>query len=432
MKYLLIILLLVNFRIVNASSNLVSLSFDNADLGLALKSMAKLKQLNLITSDKVTGKVNIEFENVEWQKALSLIMQLNGLEYELQDNILVVAPTGELTAYKLQKLELEKKVQEAKPLTRFLFPMRFAKAKDLASTLLSNKEAILSSRGKVSADERTNTLIVRDTEQALEQLKPLIAELDVQAKQVLIEARIVTVRDNLDQSLGIRWGASHALDSADLITSGSLQGIEQLADTAQTGVNYLDRLNVNLPIPNPAGKVAVQIAKLADGNLLDLELSALERESKGEVIASPRILATNQNTSKIEQGTEIPYLQAAAHGATSVAFKKAVLSLEVTPQITPQNNIILDLVITQDSRGDTVLTSTGPAVAVDTQQIATRVTAKSGETIVLGGIYQQQVVHSYNKVPVLSEIPYLGRLFKSDTSYNEKRQLLVFVTPKLQ
>lgn len=429
MKYLLIILLLVNSWSVNADSNQVSLSFDNTDVRLALKSLAKLKQLNLITSAKVVGKVNIEFENVEWQKALSLIMQLNGLEYELQDNILVVAPTGELTEYKLQKLELENKVQESKPLLSHLFPMRYAKAKDLASTLLSNKEAILSSRGKVSADERTNTLIIRDTEQALAQIKPLIANLDVKAKQVLIEARIVTVRDNLDQSLGIRWGVSHSLDSGNIITSGSLQGIEQLAET---GVNYLDRLNINLPIPNPAGQVAVQIAKLADGTLLDLELSALERESKGEVIASPRILATNQNTSRIEQGTEIPYLQAAAHGATSVAFKKAVLSLEVTPQITPQNNIILDLVITQDARGDTVLTSAGPAVAVDTQQITTRVTAKSGETIVLGGIYQQQVVNSYNKVPVLSDIPYLGRLFKSDASYNEKRQLLVFVTPKLQ
>ena len=175
----------------------------------------------------------------------------------------------------------------------------------------------------------------------------------------------------------------------------------------------------------------MQVAKLADGLLLDLELSALERESKGEVIASPRILATDQNTSRIEQGTEIPYLQAAAHGATSVAFKKAVLSLEVTPQVTEKGDVILDLVITQDARGDTIITSTGPAVAIDTQQISTRVSAKNGETIVLGGIYQQQVVNSSNRVPILAELPYLGQLFKSDSSYNEKRQLLVFVTPKL-
>ena len=175
----------------------------------------------------------------------------------------------------------------------------------------------------------------------------------------------------------------------------------------------------------------MQIARLADGTLLDLELSALERENKGEIVATPRITASNQQTSSIEQGTEIPYVQAASSGATSVSFKKAVLSLEVTPQITPDNSVILDLAITQNSRGDTVSTSTGPAVAIDTQQLKTQVTAKNGETIVLGGIYQQQVINSVSKVPLLGDLPFIGRAFRTDTSFNEKRELLIFVTPKI-
>ncbi len=425
------LLLLISLGINAEQSEKINLSFDNVELQLVLKSIAKVRGLNLIMSDKVAGKVSIEFSDVSWLKALNLIMQLHSLEFELQDNIIVVAPAGELTKYKLNQQELENKLEQTKPLITRLFPIRFAKAKELVDTLQSSKEAILSKRSQVTADDRTNTLIVKDTEQAISQLIPAIEQLDRKAKQVIIEARMVTVRDNLDEQFGIQWGVTGGANSAGITTSGSLDSLEQVRQGEIEQTDYLSRLNVNLPIPSPAGRVAVQVAKLADGSLLDLELSALERESKGEIIASPRILATNQNTSRIEQGTEIPYLQAAAHGATSVAFKKAVLSLEVTPQITPKDNIILDLVITQDARGDTVITSTGPAVAIDTQQISTRVTAKNGETIVLGGIYQQQVVHSSNKVPVLSDIPYLGRLFKSNTNYNEKRQLLVFVTPKL-
>lgn len=431
MKILIIIMLVTTFVGYAQPSDKVSLSFDNSDIHLVLKALAKLKQVNLLVTDKVVGTVSIEFENVPWRQALDLLTKMHGWEFQLQDNVLLVAPLGDLTKQALEKLELTNKLASSQPLLTHLLPIRFAKAKDLVATLNSSKGAILSTRGKVMADERTNTLIVKDTELALSQIIPAIERLDKKTKQVIIEARIVTIRDNLDEQLGIQWGVSGSSRARNNIISGSLSGIEQIRNDGLSQTSYLDRLNVSLPTANPAGRVAVQVAKLADGLLLDLELSALERESKGEVIASPRILATNQNTSRIEQGTEIPYLQAAAHGATSVAFKKAVLSLEVTPQITPKGEVILDLVITQDARGDTIVTSTGPAVAIDTQQIATRVTAKNGETIVLGGIYQQQVVNSSNRVPILSELPYLGQLFKSETSYNEKRQLLVFVTPKL-
>lgn len=430
MKIIIAFLTLIFFTASHAQpSDRVSLSFEHADIHQVLRAIAQLRQLNLIVTDKVTGYISVELQQIPWQQALQFITELHELEFELRGKVLLVAPFGELTKQKLNQLALSDKLANTAPLQTKLFALRFAKAKELVTTLNNSKGALLSARGKVMADDRTNSLIVQDTVQVLDNLAQALNQLDRKTKQVIIEARMVTIRDNLDEQLGIQWGITgHAAHG---ISSGSLSGIEQLKVQGGGKTNYLDRLNVSLPIANPAGRVAVQVARLADGLLLDLELSALERESKGEIIASPRILATDQNTSRIEQGTEIPYLQAAAHGATSVAFKKAVLSLEVTPQITDKGEIILDLVITQDARGDTIITSTGPAVAIDTQQIVTTVTAKNGETIVLGGIYQQQVVNSSNRVPILSTLPYFGSLFKSESRYNEKRQLLVFVTPKL-
>lgn len=403
----------------------VQLQFKQAPVEDVLLSLVKLKGINLITSGEVVGTVTMELHNVPWHRALTLITQVNGLEFQLDEQVLLIAPQGQLANYALKQQALKVELQQIEPLVTQVFALKYANAKYLSQVILGAEQTIMSARGALIADERTNSLIATDTQVALHQLQAVIDELDTPAKQVLIEARMVMVRQNLDEQLGIQWGASATELPGKVSTSGSLTALNNDKN------HYLDRLNVNLPAATPAGRVAVQVAKLADGLLLDLELSALERESKGEVIASPRILATHQQTSRIEQGTEIPYLQAAAHGATSVAFKKAVLSLEVTPQITPKGSVILDLLITQDARGDTVLTSTGPAVAIDTQQIATKVIAKDKQTIVLGGIYQQQLVESENRVPILADIPYLGRWFRSDASYQEKRQLLVFVTPKL-
>mgnify|MGYP000751472991 CR=1 FL=1 len=413
------------------SEPLVSMHLQQARVESVLTSLAELKGLNLIINEQVPGLVNVEFEQVPWSRALTILLQMQGLEYAIEHNVLLVAPLGKLTEYQLKQFELQNKLEQTQQLISTLIPIKFAKAKDLATTLKSSNDAILSARGQVSFDERTNTLIVRDTTRAIDNILPVIEKLDVKVQQVLIEARMVTLRDNLDQQFGIQWGVTDVSSSNSSGVSGSLNGISTFDSGQSNNASYLDRLNVNLPVVEPAGRIALKIAKLADGSLLDLELSVLERESKGEIIASPRILATNQNTSKIEQGTEIPYLQAAAHGATSVAFKKAVLSLEVTPLITPTGGIVLDLNITQDARGDTVITSTGPAVAIDTQQIKTQVSVKDGETLVLGGIYQQQMVKSVTKVPWLADLPYIGWLFKADTSYNEKRQLLVFVTPTI-
>ena len=251
--------------------------------------------------------------------------------------------------------------------------------------------------------------------------------LDIPVKQVLIESRMVTVRDNVDEQLGVRWGFSDRQD--DNGVSGSLSGAETIAGGNVPALG--DRLNVNLPVASAAGSIGFQIASLADGTILDLELSALESENKGEIIASPRITVANQQEAYIEQGTEIPYSQATSSGATSVEFKKAVLSLKVTPHITPDNRIILDLIVTQDTRGETVQTATGDAVAIDTQEIKTQVLVENGETIVLGGIFQQVNSNDVSKVPLFGDLPVVGALFRNSSTVYQKRELLIFVTPKI-
>ncbi|NQZ11215.1 MAG: type IV pilus secretin PilQ, partial [Algicola sp.] len=298
---------------------------------------------------------------------------------------------------------------------------------EIAALLLSEGTSFLSEGGAVSVDQRTNTLLIKDTRRSIENVRKAIDALDVPIRQVLIESRMVTVKDNVSEELGIRWGVSDQATTDGY--SGTLEGAQSISGGTIPSVS--DRLNVNLPVNNPAGSIAFHVAKLIDGTILDLELSALERENKGEIIASPRIMTANQKKARIEQGTEIPFVQAASSGATTVTFKKAVLSLEVTPHITPDDRVILDLIITQDTRGDTVQTGNGAATAIDTQRIETQVLVENGETIVLGGIFQQQIVSSVSKVPLLGDIPYLGRAFRTDSVLNEKTELLIFVTPKI-
>ena len=251
--------------------------------------------------------------------------------------------------------------------------------------------------------------------------------LDIPIRQVLIEARMVTVKDDVSEDLGIQWGISDKQGSKG--TSGSIGGAESIANGKIPSIN--DRLNVNFPAPAAAASVAFHIAKLADGTILDMELSALEQENKGEIIASPRITTSNQKAAYIEQGVEIPYVESSSSGAATVSFKKAVLSLRVTPQITPDNRVILDLEITQDSQGKVVATPLGEAVSIDTQRIGTQVLVDHGETIVLGGIYQQNLISRVSKVPVLGDIPFVGFLFRSTSDKNERQELLIFVTPKI-
>jgi type IV pilus assembly protein PilQ len=306
--------------------------------------------------------------------------------------------------------------------------INYAKATDVAKLLKGEGTSLLTDRGSVAVDERTNTLLVKDTAETLENVHRLVDVLDIPIKQVLIESRMVTVSDTVAQDLGVRWGITDLQGNKG--TSGTLEGASSLVSGTTPSLD--DRLNVNLPAgANNAASIAFNVSKLADGTILDLELSALEQENKGEIIASPRITTSNQKSAYIEQGVEIPYVESASSGAATVRFKKAVLSLRVTPQITPDNKVILDLEITQDSKGEVVTTPLGEAVSINTQKVGTQVLVNNGETIVLGGIYQQQLINSVNKVPVLGDIPVLGALFRNTSDSNERHELLIFVTPKI-
>lgn len=409
----------------------ISLNFQDIPVRTVLQIIADYNGFNLVTSDSVTGNITLRLDGTPWDQALDIVLRVKGLDKRMDGNILMVAPTDELAAREARELEAKQTVADLEPLYSDFLTVNYAKATDLAK-LLSNKEAtLLSSRGSVNVDDRTNTILIKDTAANIESVRKLIERLDVPVRQVLIESRMVTVRDSVQDELGIRWGFSdqQSSSSANKGTSGSAGGANDIANGVIPSLD--DRWNVNLPASNPAGSIAFHIARLADGTLLDLELSALEQENKGEIIASPRITTANQKEARIEQGVEIPYVQAASSGATTVEFKKAVLSLTVTPQITPDNKIILDLVITQNTRGETVQTPTGPATAIDTQQIQTQVLVDNGETIVLGGIYQQQILSTVSKVPLFGDIPYVGNLFKSTREINEKNELLIFVTPKI-
>lgn len=406
----------------------ISLDFQDVPVRQVLQIIAQVNGFNLVTTDSVTGNVTISLTDVPWDQALGMILKIKGLDKRLQGNILLIAPAEELAAREAQQLQSKQQVAELAPLISANVQINYAKAADIATILKSTEGGILSSRGTVSVDDRTNIVLIKDTAESIEQARTMINALDIPVKQVLIESRMVTVRDNVTDELGVRWGVSDQQGSDGY--SGSLEGAQTIGGGSIPSLT--DRLNVNLPVSGTAaGRFGINIARLADGTILDLELSAMEQENKGEVIASPRLTVANQHDAYIEQGTEIPYVQATSSGATSVEFKKAVLSLKVTPHITPDNRIILDLVITQDTRGDTVETSTGPAVAIDTQEISTQVLVENGETIVLGGIFQRNATNTTTKVPVLGDIPLLGHLFKKNQNINEKRELLIFVTPKI-
>ncbi|MBB1378233.1 type IV pilus secretin PilQ [Pseudoalteromonas sp. SR43-2] len=410
----------------------MTLNFQDISVRAALQIIAGYNDFNLVTSDSVTGNITLRLDGVPWDQALDVVLRIKGLDKRMDGSILMVAPAEELAAREAKDLKAKQQVEDLEPLYSEYIRLNYAKAENFADLLKTDTNSIITARGSVSVDQRTNTLLVKDTVKSIENIRRMIETLDIPVQQVVIESRMVTVRDNVTEDLGVRWGFSDQGSSVGI--SGSLEGAEGIYNATSTSnaPSISDRLNVNLPITNPAASIGLHIAKLANGTLIDLELSALEEENKGEIIASPRIIAANQQKARIEQGTEIPYTESASSGATTISFKKAVLSLEVTPHITPDNKVILDLIITQDTRGDTVQTGTGEAVSIDTQEIQTQVLVENGQTVVLGGIFQQQIINTTSKVPILGDIPYVGRLFKTTSEFNEKRELLIFVTPKIQ
>lgn len=399
----------------------ISLNFQDIPVRTVLQLIADFNGLNLVITDSVSGNITLRLDDVPWEQALDIILKVKGLGKRLDGNVLMIAPAVELAAKEREQLESEKEVQDLAPLYSEFIQVNYAKAADIATMLSNGDTNLLSERGTVSTDQRTNTLLIKDTAAVIDAVKEMLKILDIPVRQVVIEARMVTVSDSVGEELGVRWGMTGA--SGDGSSSGSLEGIEDSSSID-------DRLNVNLGVADAAGSIAFQVATVG-GEILDLELSALEQENKAEIIATPRITTANQQTAYIEQGSEVPFTESSSSGATSVSFKKAVLSLEVTPQITPDNKVILDLVITQDSIGDEVSTGTGTAVAIDTQEIGTQVLVDNGETLVLGGIYQQRISSNVSKVPLLGDIPYVGALFRNTNESSEKSELLIFVTPRI-
>lgn len=406
------------------SGKAISLNFQDVSVRTVLQIIADYNNFNLVISDAVVGNITLALDDVPWDQALEIILKVKDLDKRMEGNILMIAPSEELAAQESRQLQAKQQVAELAGLYSEYVQVNYAKAAELATLLKNNENSILSSRGGASVDERTNTLLIRDTAKSIEDIKRMVSVLDVPVRQVVIESRMVTVKDNINEELGIRWGITDS--NTDFSTSGTLNG----ASSAAAGVipALVDQLNVNLPVANPAGSIAFQVARLANGTILDLELSAMENENKGEIIASPRITTANHKEAYIEQGVEIPYQEAASSGATSTQFKKAVLSLTVKPHITPDDRIILDLVVTQDTVSSV---QNGSAPAIDTQRIGTQVLVNNGETIVLGGIYQQSIISTISKVPLLGDIPYFGWMFRNSNNFNEKKELLIFVTPRI-
>ncbi|PSX18752.1 type IV pilus secretin PilQ [Photobacterium kishitanii] len=408
----------------------ISINFQDIPVRNVLQLIADYNDFNLVVADTVSGNVTLRLDNVPWPQVLDIILQAKGLDKRVRGSVLLVAPKTELAANDHQVMETVRKQQQLASLRSKLIQINYAKATDIAELLRGASDGIgmLSERGSLHVDERTNALIIKDTPESIASIKEIVVALDIPVKQVQIEARIVTIDEGNIDELGVRWGVS-SIDG-DTTIGGSIEG--NLGSSGLLDDTTVDDfLNVNLgATQGGAASIAFQVAKL--GNvLLDLELSALQSERKAEIISSPRLMTTNKKTAYIEQGTEIPYLEASSSGAVSVDFKKAVLSLMVTPQITPDNKLVLDLEVTQDSKGEEVPTGVGTAVAIKTQRIGTQVLVNNGETVVLGGIYQNQVNNRVRKVPILGDIPVLGALFRHKMEELGKRELLIFVTPKI-
>lgn len=428
--------------ILEKEGKLISINFQDIPVRNVLQLIADYNQFNLVVSDSVEGNLTLRLDGVPWQQVLDIILQVKGLDKRVDGNVILVAPTDELDLREKQQLEKQQLEQTMGELSSEIIKVNFAKASDIAEMINGEGNiSMLSERGSMTIDERTNSLLIRELPENIEVIREIIESLDIPVKQVQIEARIVTINEGNMDELGIRWGftsinGNNTVGGSienNLATIGLYNGGGEGEDGGDgDGVGIDDFLNVNLAATTPnATSIAFQVAKLGSDTLLDLELSALQQESKAEIISSPRLITTNKKPAYIEQGTEIPYLESSSSGATTVTFKKAVLSLKVTPQITPDNRLVLDLSVTQDRPGQVVKTGTGEAVAIDTQRIGTQVLVNNGETVVLGGIFQHSITNSVDKVPLLGDLPLLGALFRRSYENVGKSELLIFVTPKV-
>ena len=434
----------------------ISLNFQSIDLRAVLAILADSSGKNLVVSDSVNGNITLRLQDVPWDQALDIILRTKGLATREFGNVMMVGTAGEISNQETAEAAAQQSLQQVEPLESAFIQVNYAKAGDLVLLIKgSGESSMLTKRGSVSVDARTNTLLVQDTSDKVAGVRALVQKLDVAVKQVLIESRIVVANNDFSRSLGTQLGytGSRLTNNSLLTTSGSLTGTDSMVGnfiTSENAVNnainsgttpvplltpftvptLANRLNVNIPTAGSAGSIAFSV--LRGDSLIDLEISALQSEGQGEIVSSPRVLTADQQAAHIEQGIQIPYQQASSSGATTTAFKSAVLSLDVTPQITPDARVIMDLDVHDDAVGQNVQSATGGAVpTIDTRDVKTKVLVNDGDTVVLGGIYETTETTSVSKVPLLGDLPLLGWLFRNTQTTNNKDELLIFVTPKI-
>jgi len=434
----------------------LSLNFQNIEVRALLQVIADFTNFNVVTSDTVTGNVTLRLKDVPWDQALDIILQAKNLGLRKSGNVILIAPKDELNAKEKIELEAKKQIAELEPLRTQAFQLNYAKVQDIANGLTGsstgtggssggNQSRILSTRGAVVFETRTNQLFVTDIPSKLEEVQALIAKIDIPVRQVLIESRLVIADEEFGRSLGVRLGAADLRlakggipgspiggSDARIGVGGNMNAIgAQTGQTAVGSATFTDTQFVNLPATgangfNPA-TFALSLFNESLTRFINLEVSALEADGKGKVVSSPRVITADQQKALIEQGEELPYQVATSSGATSLQFRKANLKLEVTPQITPEGNVILDVDITKDSVGR----ATTAGFAINTKHVKTQVLVENGGTVVIGGIFEQQDREDITKVPWLGDVPYLGNLFKTRTTTSSKTELLIFLTPKL-
>lgn len=413
------------------SGEKLSLNFQDIEVRSVLQLIADFTGLNLVASDTVGGSLTLRLDSVPWDQALELILKTKGLDKRQVGNVLLVAPASEIADRERLELENNRQQRELAPVRLDIVQVNYAKASDLVALLQQDAE-LISGRGFISSDARTNTISVRETAEKLEQIRRLVGTWDIPVRQVLIEARIVRAQTNIARDLGVQWGGGFAKQNGNsrISAGGSQATLSEIDNAFTTGspaqISFPGALAVDLGVSR-ASTSSFAIGYSNNDFLIDLELSALESDGKAEIVAQPKVVTADRQTALIESGEEIPYQEATSSGAASISFKQAVLGLEVTPQITPDDNIIMDLVVRQDSRGEV----TAGIPSINTNEVETQVLVANGETVVLGGIFQSEIATTITKTPFLGDIPYLGWLFTRSEKIDERSELLIFITPKI-
>jgi len=399
----------------------LSLNFQDIDVRSVLQLIADFTSLNLVASDTVQGGITLRLQNVPWDQALDLVLKTKGLDKRKIGNVLLVAPADEIAARERQEMESLKQIAELAPLRRELLQVNYAKAADIAKLFQSvtSAEAKADERGSITVDDRTNNIIAYQTQDRLDELRRIVSQLDIPVRQVMIEARIVEATVGYDKALGVRWGGSSTNGN---FTAGGGTAQPTTLTGQSTSAPYVDL--------GAAGATSgIGISFLTDNTTLDLELSAMEKTGNGEIVSQPKVVTSDKETAKILKGTEIPYQESSSSGATSVSFKEASLSLEVTPQITPDNRIIMEVKVTKDEPDYLNMVNGVPPIKKN--EVNAKVLVSDGETIVIGGVFSNTQSKTVDKVPFLGDVPYLGRLFRRDVVSEDKTELLVFLTPRI-